>query len=123
MSKIKLNLTLKTNIEVINKEFVGILIDNKIVYNDDNVNVTFLLGKSELTMRRCSEDYDVDFVFSNNNLTKCVYNVKSNNIIICLDIKTKNLIIDKNRLFVDYELYQQDELIEAIEFEIIYGVI
>ena len=123
MSKIKINSTLKTTNEVIKKEFMGILIEDKIIYNDDAVNVTFSFKNNELIMKRSSKEYSIEFKFSKNNTTKCVYNVKSENIIVYLDIKTKRLIIEDNRVIVDYELYQQNELVESVVFEIIYEVV
>ncbi len=123
MSKIKVNLSLKNKNEVINKEFKGIIIDNKIIYKDENISVTFLCEKNKLIMNRNSPEYNAKFIFSNNNITKCVYNVKSEGILIYFYIKTKKLIIDNKRFVVDYELYQQDELIEVVNFEIKYEVI
>ncbi len=123
MSKIKINSILTTTNEVIKKEFMGILIDNKIIYNDDNINVTLLFEKDGLTMKRDSREYCIEFNFLNNNTTKCVYNVKSDNIIIYLNLKTRKLIIDNNRIVIDYDLYQDNELIESVIFEVVYEVV
>ncbi len=123
MSKIRINSILKTKTEVIKNEFMGIIIDNKIVYNDDKINVTLLLYKDKLLMKRETSEYCINFEFLNNNTTESVYNVKKQNMIIYLNVKTKYLKIEDNQIFLEYELYQDNELFETVILELKYEVI
>ncbi|HHU54798.1 MAG TPA: DUF1934 family protein [Mollicutes bacterium] len=123
MSKIQINSILKTSNEVIKKEFMGIIIDNKIIYDEDKIKVTILLNKDQLKMKRETSDYCISFAFSNNCTSKCVYNVKKPNMVIYLNVETKCLIIDDNRIIIEYDLYQEKELIESVMFELMYEVI
>lgn len=123
MAKIKINSILKTNNEVIKKEFMGIIMGNKIVYNDDLVGVTIFLKQNSIEMKRNNDSYSISFEFINNKTTKCVYNVREQNMIIYLSVVTNKLIIDDNRFLIDYSLYQNDEEIESVLFEFEYEVI
>ncbi|MDD4547668.1 MAG: DUF1934 family protein [Bacilli bacterium] len=123
MAKIKINSILKTNNEVIKKEFMGIIMGNKIVYNDDLVTVTIFLKQNSIEMKRNNDSYSIDFEFINNKTTKCVYNVREQNMIIYLSVVTNKLIVDDNRFLIDYSLYQNDEEIESVLFEFEYEVI
>lgn len=123
MAKIKINSILKTNNEVIKKEFMGIIMGNKIVYNDDLVGVTIFLKQNSIEMKRNNDSYSISFEFINNKTTKCVYNVREQNMIIYLSVVTNKLIIDDSRFLIDYSLYQNDEEIESVLFEFEYEVI
>lgn len=123
MAKIKIISILKTNNEVIKKEFMGIIMGNKIVYNDDLVGVTIFLKQNSIEMKRNNDSYSISFEFINNKTTKCVYNVREQNMIIYLSVVTNKLIIDDNRFLIDYSLYQNDEEIESVLFEFEYEVI
>ena len=123
MAKIKINSILKTNNEVIKKEFMGIIMGNKIVYNDDLVGVTIFLKQNSIELKRNNDSYSISFEFINNKTTKCVYNVREQNMIIYLSVVTNKLIIDDNRFLIDYSLYQNDEEIESVLFEFEYEVI
>ncbi|MDD2180809.1 MAG: hypothetical protein PHW32_00315 [Bacilli bacterium] len=123
MSKIKINSTLKMNDEVIEKKFMGIIIDNKITYKEDLISVTILLNNDKIKMRRDTEEYCINFEFLNNKKTTCVYNVKKQNMIIYLKVKTNSLVIKDNLIIVDYDLYQQSEIIDKFIFKFEYEVI
>lgn len=111
------------NDEVIEKKFMGIIIDNKITYKEDLISVTILLNNDKIKMRRDTEEYCINFEFLNNKKTTCVYNVKKQNMIIYLKVKTNSLVIKDNLIIVDYDLYQQSEIIDKFIFKFEYEVI
>ncbi len=123
MSKIKLNTSLKTCEEETSFQTLGVIIDNKITYKEEDVMVTLLQFDNKILLTRRSEDYTIDFDFQLNKKTKGVYNIKKLNYQIPLEIKTVELKNSNNNIIIKYLLKMNNEEIDLFKFKLVYEVI
>lgn len=123
MAKIKINSSLKTNEGTVLKELVGLFQDNKIVYQEDNIDVTILIGDNTIKMNRAAADYLIEINFASDQTTKGIYDIKSHKINMDLEVKTNILKINSNTIFIEYELKLNNEDMGVFSFEIKYEVI
>ncbi len=123
MAKININSTLKTKNNVIKNEFIGIINNNKITYKDNGVLVNIYIDNNKIKMERKTSSYIIKFTFIHNTVTQCEYYIKGLERIIYFDNYTKQLQIKSNKIFVEYDLYQQQNKIESFMFKLIYEVI
>lgn len=123
MVKIKINSSLKTNEDIVLGEFLGTFDENKIFYQEDNINVTILVEDNKIKMSRTTNDYVIELNFALDQITKGIYDIKNHNIKMDLEVKTNILEINNNKLFIEYELKLNDEDMGVFSFEIKYEVI
>ncbi len=123
MPKVKINSTVKTHDKFIKKEHTGLIIDNKIIYNDENVIVTLLFYKNKLVLNRNDKESNFNCEFLVNFISKGSYSINEQKLIINFDVKTKELIIEDNFILIDYDLYQANELVNSVLFKLAYEVI
>lgn len=108
MSKVKLRTILKnTNSnEKIEYNIPGIKQDTKISYLENGMNVSIIIDKKIIIIRK-DQDKEIILEFVNNKYSKCQYKVYGN--IYELDIYTNNLIIKDNYIEIDY-IIEEDNL-------------
>lgn len=123
MPKVKINSTIKTYDKFIKKEHTGLIIDNKIIYNDENVIVTLLVNKNKLVLNRNDKESNFNCEFLVNFTSKGTYSINEQKLIINFDVKTKELVIEDNFILIDYDLYQANELVNSVLFKLAYEVI
>lgn len=122
MLKIRIHSAVISPEETITKEAIGILQDNKIIYKEDNVDVTILIFDNKIRLSRVSEQYELNMEFIKDEEVPGNYIIEKN---INIDLKTKTNIlkIDKSNIIIEYELKLADEEIGRFNFEIKYEVI
>jgi len=122
MPKIRIHSAVISPEETITKEAIGILQDNKIIYKEDNVDVTILIFDNKIRLSRVSEQYELNMEFIKDEEVPGNYIIEKN---INIDLKTKTNIlkIDKSNIIIEYELKLADEEIGRFNFEIKYEVI
>jgi len=105
MSKVKIKSTLQslTSNEVYSIDTIGIKIDNKIKYNDNEINVIICLNEDEIIVERKCKEYHLTLHLSLNNITKGTYDIYNLGI-IALEITTNKIIISEKKLEADYIL-------------------
>lgn len=118
MSKISLHINLlnkedKTNLKW---EVLGIKRDNVILYNEDNIKVKIDIEKNTLT--RENEDYLIEIDFKNN---KAFYTLKKYLTRLDLELKTKQIEINNQRIKINYIINMEKEI--EYMYEINYEVI
>jgi uncharacterized beta-barrel protein YwiB (DUF1934 family) len=123
MAKIKINSSLKTKDDIILKELLGIYFDNKIVYKEENINVTILLEDNKIKLSRVTDEYEIIIDFIRNKKTEGVYYIKSHQLKMDLCVKTNILDIKDNKIVIEYELNLNGEDMGIFKFEIKYEVI
>jgi len=105
MSKVKIKSTLhdKSSNEVYSTDTIGIKADDKIKYQDNEINVVICVNDSGVVIDRKCKEYHLTLHLSQNNVTKGTYEIYSLGI-IDLDITTNKLIINENKIEMNYIL-------------------
>jgi len=105
MSKVKIKSTLQnlTSNEVYSTDTIGIKIDDKIKFKDNEINVVICVNEESVMIERKCKEYHLTLHVSQNNMTKGTYNIYNLGI-IDLDITTNKLIINENKIETNYIL-------------------
>lgn len=114
MSKVKIKSTLQnlTSNEVYSTDTIGIKIDDKIKFKDNEINVIICVNEESIMIERKCKEYHLTLHLSQNNMTKGTYNIYNLGI-IDLDITTNKLIINENKIETNYILdFGNNEKIE-----------
>ena len=122
MTKIKINLKLKSKEENLVKEIIGLKRGNKIHFVDDKVKVTITFDDI-VTMRRNSNEYEIVLRFQENAKLEGIYNLKKLNYNLPIDIKTNKMYIGSGQFKVDYEIISDEVKMDRFLFELNYEVI
>lgn len=124
MSKIRINSSIIN--EVDNKKTIvktiGIKENNKISYNDNKVNVTILINDNKINMTREEKEYILKLNFDCNNDTKGTYLIEEIGTLE-IEIKTKNLKITMNNVYIEYELKLGEEYLGIYKYNLEFEVI
>lgn len=115
-AKIKGSLHNYTSKEVYKVDTIGIKVDNKIKYQDNEINVVICVNEEDIVIDRKCKDYQLTLHVSQNNMTKGTYEIYSIGI-IDLDITTNKLVISENKMEINYILDFGNN--EKTEFEFI----
>lgn len=106
MSKIMINSILSSDNE---KEVLvstyGIKNENLITYKDNNVFVNILLSDDSVFIKRKCDEYIFELTFKENSRSFGSYFIKNINSSLELFSKTKKLLIENNKIYINYELY------------------
>ncbi len=94
-------------------------VKNTIEYKEEDLKVKIQLYDKKVTMERKNEDYDLNLVFSENEKVRCKYQVNSIGLNLEIDVYTKILEIEENRIYINYELYNDDNLIGTFEYKLL----
>ena len=119
MSKIIVNHNIKStsSIEVV-KDKKGILKDNIITYNHDGVMIRLKLLENKIFFERENNDVKIYLEFEKNKSIITKYVIKDMGIEIKLESKTKNLIINDNKIMVEYDLFMNGEFSDSFKYEV-----
>ena len=123
MSKVRINSTLinLTENEKTLYEGLGIKNDNKLQYIDNNIVVTLIL-KEDIILKRKSKEYEITMNFKDND-SNGSYNIFEFNSNIPLEIITKKISKEINKITIEYRLYIDKELMGDYIYELSYEVI
>ena len=103
MSKINLSAHILSDSDNIKIKTLGIKQRNKIIYKENNINVTIIIFSNRIEMKRVCEFYEINLIFEKNKITKSTYQFDSSKVLE-LNTLTKNLLINDNLIKIDYEL-------------------
>lgn len=119
MSKIIVNHNIKStsSLEVV-KDKKGILKDNIITYNHNGVMIRLKLLENKIFFERENNDVKIYLEFEKNKSIITKYVIKDMGIEIKLESKTKNLIINDNKIMVEYDLFMNDEFSDSFKYEV-----
>ena len=119
MSKIIVNHNIKStsSLEVVNDK-KGILKDNLITYNHDGVMIKLKLLENKIFFERENKDVKIYLEFEKNKSIITKYVIKDMGIEIKLESKTKNLIINDNKIMVEYDLFMNGEFSDSFKYEV-----
>ena len=113
MAKINIEIKLKTDEQNIIQNIEATVNGNIIRYNDSNIEVTVKKDKNNITMIRENNEYRLKLKFNKNKKEIGNYLLKDNNMLLNLEILTKELIIKEDYIYILYELNE-----EIREFEL-----
>jgi len=119
MSKIIVNHNIKStsSLEVV-KDKKGILKDNIITYNHNGVMIRLKLLENKIFFERENNDVKIYLEFEKNKSKITKYVIKDMGIEIKLESKTKNLIINDNKIMVEYDLFMNGEFSDSFKYEV-----
>ena len=92
---------------------------NIIKYSEEDLNVTIQIFDKKITLERSNEEYDLKLEFLLKEKIKCKYEVKSIGLNLEIDVYTKLLEIEKNRIYVNYELFNDNKSIGIFEYKLL----
>lgn len=102
-------------------ETTGIFNDNnELIYYDGDIIVTLIKKLNKIDMKRKSNDYEIELSFSGNSTTKGYYRLLNLNSCLELNILTKRLNIDDNKILIEYQLIMEETNIQNYLFSIEY---
>lgn len=111
MSKIKIKYSLKNSNETISNECLGIIKNNKIIYNDNNVMTSIDINSLELS--RITNEYEIKMLLNDNI---CYITNNEGTLNIDLELKTKKIY--NNKIYIEYILSNEIYGYE-LEYEVI----
>lgn len=125
MSKIKIKTSLENVSEnEINKvEVIGLKIDNKIKFIDDNTITTITINKEKIIIFRISEESALEMAFNKILTTTGIYDIKSVNMKFNMKIKTHQLDIKDGYICINYDMSLEDNSYINYKYKIEYEVI
>ena len=103
MSKIRVEMSLKSkddNLHIISE---GINSGNRINYGEEDVKVTLIVSSEKVEMERVAKEYRVHLVFSISKKELSTYKLIGHDEFI-LNVETKLLEISENEIKIDYIL-------------------
>ena len=122
MKKIKIHSILSNSdneTTIVDEEVMFDEVDNVITYMEDDLKVSIFIFETFVKMRRCNEDYDLNLEFDLNEDKVCKYSVKSIGLDLDLLVRTKELEIYDNRVYIKYELFNDQKSIGEFEYKLI----
>ena len=122
MKKIKIHSILSNSdneTTIVDEEVMLDEVDNVITYMEDDLKVSISIFETFVKMRRCNEDYDLNLEFDLNEDKVCKYSVKSIGLDLDLLVRTKELEIYDNRVYIKYELFNDQKSIGEFEYKLI----
>ena len=90
----------------------GILSDNTITYQSDNIKTKIIINKDTLTMIREDDKMKHIMLFNKNKKEKSEYFIKEMNYSLEFNIITKEIQIDKKRIHILYNIIETNNLSE-----------
>ncbi len=93
--------------------------ENVINYTEEDLKVKIKIGKDKVLIDRKNEDYCLSLEFIPNEKVECKYEVKSIGLNFDIDVITKVLEIEKNRIYINYEIFNDNKSIGTFEYKLI----
>ena len=89
-----------------------------IKYNEEELKVEIELFKEKIVMKRSNSEYDLTLNFELNKKIRCKYDVNSVGLNLEIDVFTKKLEIEENRIYINYELFNDNKSIGEFEYKL-----
>ena len=92
---------------------------NIIKYKEEDLQVTIQILDKKVLIERKNEEYDLNLVFSQNERVTCKYQVDFIGLNLEIDVYTKILEIEENRIYINYELFNDNKSIGTFEYKLL----
>ena len=116
MAKIKLKANLISNDEKLSISTTALKTNNKIIYKENDKQVTILIKKSRVEIVRVSLDYQINLIFEEGRNTISTYKFIGGNKYFNLNTITKKLKVSDNKIEIEYEL-ENNKFSYVVEME------
>lgn len=93
--------------------------DNCFKYVEEDLKVSIKILDKRILMERQNEEYDLNLEFAENEKIRCKYEVSSLGLNLEIDVYTKILEIEENRIYVNYELFNDNKSIGKFEYKLL----
>jgi len=94
--------------------------EQSISYVEEDLKVKIIMFKDKVTIERKNEDYDLSLEFVEKETIKCKYSVRSIGLNLEIDVYTKTLEVNENRIYIEYELFSESKSIGTFEYKLIF---
>ena len=119
MSKIMINGNIfSSNDKEYIKDIKAIKKDNTITYSKDGIKVKIQLLDNKVLLERENDNMKLNLEFEENKKLVSKYVIKDLNLNIKIETKTNRLIIDKNMIKAQYDLFMNGEFSDNFIFEL-----
>ena len=119
MSKIMINGNVfSSNDKEYIKEIKAIKKDNTITYSKDGIKVKIQLLDNKVLLERENDNMKLNLEFEESKKLVSKYVIKDLNLNIKIETKTNRLIIDKNMIKAQYDLFMNGEFSDNFVFEL-----
>ena len=119
MSKIMINGNIfSSNDKEYIKDIKAIKKDNTITYSKDGIKVKIQLLDNKVLLERENDNMKLNLEFEENKKLVSKYVIKDLSLNIKIETKTNRLIIDKNMIKAQYDLFMNGEFSDNFIFEL-----
>ncbi len=119
MSKIMINGNVfSSNDKEYIKDIKAIKKDNTITYSKDGIKVKIQLLDNKVLLERENDNMKLNLEFEESKKLVSKYVIKDLNLNIKIETKTNRLIIDKNMIKAQYDLFMNGEFSDNFIFEL-----
>ena len=98
---------------------MGLKIDNKIKFFDNNIGITITMNDNEIVIDRRCDEYEIVIVASLLETKKSIYKIKGLGN-LDLDVKTKKLEINENGFEVNYLMILDSDNPQEFKYTVTY---
>lgn len=93
---------------------------NRVIkYTEEDTFVEIEIKNKSVTMKRKNEEFNMILKFSLNEKERCKYEVVSLGLNMDIDVYTKKLEIEENRIYINYELYNDNKVFGVFEYKLL----
>lgn len=92
--------------------------ENTLTYKEADLTTTIEILDNMVRIIRKNDDYDLTLEFKENVIEKSKYIVKSIGLDLDIEVETTLLEIDDNRIYINYELFNENKSIGKFEYKI-----
>ena len=92
---------------------------NIIKYKEEDLQVTIQILDNKVLIERKNEEYDLNLFFSQNEKVTCKYQVDFIGLNLEIEIYTKILEIEENRIYINYEIFNDGKSIGIFEYKLL----
>ena len=89
-----------------------------IKYSEEDLKVKIQIFDKKIYMNRKNDEYNLDLEFCLNEKKRCKYLVNSIGLNLEVDVYTKKLEIEENRIYINYELFNDNKSIGIFEYKL-----
>lgn len=92
--------------------------NNELLFKYDNESIKISINKDNIIMQKENNESLLTFNFMESKKTDCKYFIKELNFYIDTKVLTNKLLIEENKIYIEYELWLQDEYSGKFIYEI-----
>jgi len=118
MKQLEISCTIRTSEDEHVIQTKGQLKNKRLTFIDEDQIKHFIIFERNRVMYIRQGSVDMKYAFQENLLTKGTFRAESK--MILLDIRTRSLIREPNRLYIQYELLQDKQVVHEASIEVLY---